>query len=44
VPGSPLISKGRCKVTAALTAICKSLVATYFSVPVNFIIKTQAYD
>src|SRR4051812_13728827 len=33
VPGSPLISSGRDSVTAAFTAIMRSGVATYLSVP-----------
>jgi len=33
VPGSPLMSSGRCSVMAALTATFKSSVATYVFVP-----------
>ena len=36
VPGSPLTSSGRCRVTAALTASIRSWVATYWSEPWNF--------
>ncbi|MFC1681665.1 hypothetical protein ACFL1S_07805, partial [Pseudomonadota bacterium] len=36
VPGSPFTSSGRSSTTAALTAIIRSVVATYRSVPSNF--------
>jgi cytochrome c553 len=42
VPGSPLTSKGRFSVTAALTASIKSCVATYWSEPWNFIVCDRA--
>src|SRR5579863_1182344 len=38
VPGSPLISKGRDKTTAALTAAINSSVAMYRSVPRNSLV------
>ena len=37
VPGSPFTSSGRSRVIEAFTAIFKSSVATYASVPENFI-------
>ena len=40
VPGSPLIRRGFCRVTAMFTVDMSSLDATYWSLPVNFWVMT----